>query len=295
MVSCTYPMAVLVIGATGRIGQPVTRLLIERGHRVRAGVRDVASPAAAQPHAEIVRADFDDQRSLEAAVRGAAAVVAAGTAHRAGPDGERRHGLALAEAVARAGGPPLVYVSGAGADRPSDVPVFESKRAVEKRIAELGLAATVLAPAYFMENAFNPWNLDALARGRFPMALAPDRPLAQIAIDDVAAMAVLAVERFGQLVGQRIELASDELTGEQAAERLSRATGRRFTYERVDAPPPLRPLFAWLDTVGFGIDLAALHERYPEVGWRSFEAWARSSSAASVLQPCSAQSAGVPS
>jgi uncharacterized protein YbjT (DUF2867 family) len=273
-------MEVLVAGATGRIGQPLVRLLLERGHRVKAGVRNVASPAAAVLDAEVVRADFDDPASLEAAARGVDAVVATGTAHRVGPDGERRHGIALAEALAGAG-VPLVYVSGAGADRPSGVPVFEAKRAVERRIAELGLPAAILAPVYFMENASNPWNLDALAHGRFPLALPPDRPLAQVALDDVAAMAVVAVERFAQLAGQRIELASDELTGEQAAERLSRATGRPFTFERVQAPPPLRALFAWLDEMGFAIDLPALHARYPEVGWRSFETWARSSSAAS--------------
>jgi uncharacterized protein YbjT (DUF2867 family) len=284
-------MQVLVVGATGRIGRPVARLLAERGHRVRAGVRDVA----AQLDAEVVRADFDDPASLEAAARGVDAIVATGTAHRAGPDGERRHGTALAEAVARAGGPALVYVSGAGADRPSGVPVFEAKRAVEARIAQLGLAATILAPAYFMENALNPWNLEALAHGRFPLALPADRPLAQVAIDDVAAMAVLAVERFDALAGQRIELASDELTGEQAAQRLSRATGRHFEFARVESPPPLRALFAWLDAVGFAIDLPALHVRYPEVGWRSFEAWARNMSAVSAWPKCPAQSAGVPS
>jgi uncharacterized protein YbjT (DUF2867 family) len=272
-------MQVLVLGATGRIGRPTAELLLARGHRVRAGVRDPGSSAAAQLRIAVVRADFDDPASLEAAARGADAVVATGTAHRVGPDGERRHGIALAEAVARAGGPPLVYVSGAGADRPSNVPVFEAKRAVEARIAELRLAATILAPAYFMENALNPWNIEALAHGRFPLALPADLPLAQVAIDDVAAMAVVVVERFGELAGQRIELASDELTGAQAAATLSRVTGRRFAFERVEAPPPLRPLFAWLETVGFAIDRAALRERYPEVGWRSFAEWARSSSA----------------
>jgi uncharacterized protein YbjT (DUF2867 family) len=284
-------MEVLVLGASGRIGRPAARLLIERGHRVLAGMRN---PAAA-PGTAVVRADFDDPASLEAAARGVDAVVATGTAHRAGPDGERRHGVALADALARAGGPPLVYVSGAGADRPTGVPVFESKRAVEARIAALALPAVILAPAYFMENALNPWNLEALRQGRLTLALPGDRPLAQVALDDVASMAVLAVERFAELAGQRIELASDELTGVAAAAALTRATSRRFVFDRVEAPPPLRALFAWLAAEGFAIDLAALHARYPEVGWRSFEAWARNSSAAAASPPCSAQSAGVPS
>jgi uncharacterized protein YbjT (DUF2867 family) len=271
---------ILVAGATGRIGRPVAELLLDREHRVRAAVRDPRSAAAvelAARGAEVVVGDFDDVDGLAAAIRGAGAVVAAGTAHRAGPDGERRHGENVAEAVARTGADLLVYVSGAGADRPTGVPVLESKRAVEERVAALGLRATILAPAYFMENAFNPWNLGALARGAFPLPLAADRRLQQVAIDDVAAMAVLAVERPGELGGRRIEIASDELTGEQAAERLTHATGRRFAFERLPAErlaPPLQRLFAWLGSVGFDIDLRALHERHPQVGWRSFERWA---------------------
>jgi uncharacterized protein YbjT (DUF2867 family) len=271
---------VFVAGATGRIGGPVARLLLARGHDVRAGTRDPRSRAAAalaRHGARIVHADFDDVPSLTAAARGSAAVVSAGTAHRAGPDGERRHGVNLAEAVAHASAPLLVYISGAGADRPSGVPVFESKRAVEERIHALGLDAAVLAPVYLMENALNPWNLDALARGRFPLPLAPDRALQQVSIADVAAMAVVAVERAAALVGTRVEIASDELTGAQAAQRLTRVTGRRYAFERLalDAlAPPLRALFAWLERVGFAIDLAALRERHPDVEWRSFERWA---------------------
>jgi uncharacterized protein YbjT (DUF2867 family) len=270
----------LVAGATGRIGRPVAELLLARGHRVRAAVRDPRSAAAAElagRGAEIAVADFDDVDGLAAAVDGAGAVVAAGTAHRAGPDGERRHGENLAEAVARAGAELLVYVSGAGADARTGVPVLESKRAVEERIATLALRATILAPAYFMENAFNPWNLAALARGAFPLPLAADRRLQQVAIDDVASMAVLAVERSNELAGRRVEIASDELTGADAAERITRATGRRFVFERLateQLAPPLRRLFAWLVDVGFDIDLRALHERHPQVEWRSFERWA---------------------
>jgi uncharacterized protein YbjT (DUF2867 family) len=176
---------------------------------------------------------------------------------------------------ARAGRPPPIYVSGAGAGRPTGVPVLESKRAVEERIAMLRPEGPILAPAYFMENAFNPWNAGALARGRFPMALSADRPLAQVAVDDVAAMAALAAARPEALARRRIELASDELTGAQAAARLSRATGRRYAFESValDAlPPPLRALFAWLEADGFAIDVTSLHD--PEVGWHSFERWA---------------------
>ena len=74
---------VFVAGATGRIGSPVARLLIARGHHVVAGTRDPRSPAAAalaRRGARIVHADFDDMASLAAGARMGEAVVSAGTA-----------------------------------------------------------------------------------------------------------------------------------------------------------------------------------------------------------------------
>ena len=176
--------------------------LLERGHRVRLLSRD--PDAAKWPGiAEPVRGDFDDPDGLRAAFAGVDAVFATGTAHRAGPAGEARHGAALAEAVSEAGVPHLVYVSGAGAERPTGVPVFESKRAVEQRIAELGLHATILAPAYFMENAFNPWNLPALEAGRLALPLAGDRVLQQVAIEDITALSITSTSAGWEIAASR--------------------------------------------------------------------------------------------
>jgi uncharacterized protein YbjT (DUF2867 family) len=198
-------------------------------------------------------------------------------AGRRRPDGEAQHGLALAEAVRTAAVPHLVYVSGAGAERPTGVPVFDSKRAVEERIGQLRLAAAVLAPVYFMENAFNPWNLAALGAGRFPLPLPGDRVLQQVAIEDIAAVAVLVLEQPDRFAGKRIELASDELSGRDAAAALSRATSRPFEFEEMarDAlASPLRILFDWLDRVGTSVDIAGLRSAYPEIRWHRFEDWA---------------------
>jgi uncharacterized protein YbjT (DUF2867 family) len=272
----TERLTIAVAGATGRLGRPVALRLLERGHRVRLLSRD--PDAAKWPGiAEPVRGDFDDPAGLRAAFAGVDAVFATGTAHRAGPAGEARHGTALAEAMSEARVPHLVYVSGAGAERPTGVPVFESKRAVERRIAELGLHAAILAPAYFMENAFNPWNLPALEAGRLALPLPGDRVLQQVAIEDIAAFAVRALERPAEFAGRRLELASDALTGEQAAAALSRATDRRYEFQRLALdpfPPPLRLLFEWLERTGTSVEIQTLHREHPDVGWHSFERWA---------------------
>ncbi len=275
-------LEILVAGATGRFGT-LTELLIARGHRIRALARVPDSPPArGLEHlgARIVPGDYDDPGSLARAARGVDAVFASGTAHRAGPAGEARHGLNLVDALGAAGSPHLVYVSGAGAERPTAVPVLESKRQVEQRIRVSGLPHTILAPVYLMENALNPWNLRALHHGKLALALPPERPLQQIATDDVVAFAALVLERAPDLAGERIELAGDELTGPDAGAALSLASGSTIEYERIDpaelgrVSPGLTLLFDWLDRVGFSVDIGALHRAYPDLGWRSFAQWA---------------------
>jgi uncharacterized protein YbjT (DUF2867 family) len=210
---------ILAAGATGRL-RPVVEELLVRGHDVRVTARDPGSSVAralAGRGVEIVRSDLDDVDSLSAAARGVDTIFAAGSPHRAGPEGETRHGINVAEAAADADVGHLVFSSGAGADQPTGVPVLDSKHAVEQRIHGLGVPHTILAPVYFMENAFNPWHLSAVAAGTFPLALPPDRLLQQLAIEDLAALAATVIERRDEFLGQRIELAGDELTGEQAA------------------------------------------------------------------------------
>jgi uncharacterized protein YbjT (DUF2867 family) len=271
-------LTVLVAGATGRF-RPVAELLLKRGHRVRAGTRDRRSPATqelATLGAELVAFDFDDPVSIEEAARGVDAVFASGTAHRVGPDGEIRHGRNLADALTSAGIGHLVYSSGAGADRPTGVPIFEGKRQVEEYLNARRLPATILAPVYLMENLFNPWNVPALASGVFPSPVPPRRPIQQIPVVDVAGFAVHALEHRDELLGQRIDLASDSLTGLEEAHIISAASGRELETREVSrAGGPLHLLFEWLDRVGFSVDIAGLRRDFPDVRWHTFAEWAR--------------------
>src|SRR5262249_36990273 len=128
----------------------------------------------------------------------------------------------------------------------------------------------------FMENLFNPWNLPALRARVFPSPIPVATPLQQVATADIASVATLAIERPREFAGERIPLASDELTAERAADILSRATGRRFHAQQLQAgevAPSLRALFAWLEQTDDDIDIPCLHARYPEVKWRSYAAW----------------------
>jgi uncharacterized protein YbjT (DUF2867 family) len=157
------------------------------------------------------------------------------------------------------------------------VPVFDAKGAIEAHIRSLALAYTIVAPVYFMENLFNPWNLPALSAGVLPSPVDVDRPVQQVAIANVATFVALVLEDPGEFVGRRVEIASDELTAADAALAMSRIVGRRFAARRVEGDSlggGLAPLFGWLERVGDHVDIAALRARHPSVGWLSFERWA---------------------
>jgi uncharacterized protein YbjT (DUF2867 family) len=270
---------VLVVGAGGRFGH-IADLLIERGHEVRATSRDPESPAAKRLEAlaaEIVPADYEEPGSLAAAARGVDAVFAGGTAHHVGPQGEARHGANLAQAIAAADVPHVVFVSGDGAAPGSPLPLFRAKWEAEEEIGATGISHTILAPTYLMENLFNPWNIPALQAGVFPSPIAVDRPLQQAAVADLLSLAVLAIESPQRFAGRRIAIASDEVTAEQAADTISDLIPRTLEPRQAPAdqlPPGMSFLFSWLESTGHQVDVDALHDELPEVAWHGYGAWA---------------------
>src|SRR5215204_964989 len=84
---------VLVTGATGKQGGHLVRELLARGHSIRALTRKPESPAAvalAERGVTIVPGDFEDQGSLERAVRGGDTVFAMATPCESGERAETR-------------------------------------------------------------------------------------------------------------------------------------------------------------------------------------------------------------
>ena len=90
------------------------------------------------------------------------------------------------------------------------------------------------------------------------------------------------LEHRNSFLGKRIDIASDEITGEQAAKILSNELGHRIRYvqiplERVrQANEDMARMYEWYERIGTGIDITSLHQEYPEVNWLTFKDWARS-------------------
>ena len=281
----TEKRSVLVSGATGQQGGALARVLLGKGHRVRAFVRKPDSPEAKELErlgAELAVGDLEKPSTIEDAARGMDAAFVVATPFEAGTEAETRHGIAATDAAKAAGVEHLIYSSVADADKDTGIPHFDSKREVEEHIEGLGIPYTIVAPVYFMDNLLAPWTLPQLEEGRIPMALPSSRPLQQIALSDIVAFTALVLENREQFVGRRVDIASDELAGEEVAEVLTRVTGHEIGYVELPLEQVRQAMgedgarmFEWFDRVGYSADIEVLRREHPEVGWHTFEVWAK--------------------
>jgi uncharacterized protein YbjT (DUF2867 family) len=278
------PISVLVTGATGRQGGQVARHLLRKGHRVRALTRNPQASSATYLErigAEVVQGDFAHPESVERAAKGLDAAFIVTTPFEGGAEAEERMGIAALDAVDAAGVGHIVFSSVAGASTCTGIPHFDSKHRIEAHLGTLSTPSTVVAPVFFMENLLGPAFLPGLRTGSLAMPLPRWRRLQQVALTDLGAFCALVLERRDPFLSQRIEVASDELTGEEAARALSLASGRDIHF--VELPlavvraesEDMARMYEWFDRVGYHADIDRLRLAYPEVGWHSFDDWLR--------------------
>ncbi|MEV8439866.1 NmrA/HSCARG family protein [Actinosynnema sp. NPDC051121] len=273
---------ILITGATGAQGGAVTRALLARGHRVRTLTRAPHSVAAQELRrlgADVAHGDFDDPASLRAALDGVRAVFAVTTPFGSDTDAEVRHGIAVVDAARDV--EHIVFTSASNADRRTGIPHFDSKQRIEEHLATAGPRWTVLGPAAFIDDKFGEWTVQGLRQGTFHLPMPSDRPLHLVAVRDIAAVAVLALEQPDRFAGRRLDLAGEALTPAGMAEALTAAIGRPIRHH---APPldvvarystDLAAMFGYFTDVGTDIDLPRLHAELPEITWTRYADFVR--------------------
>lgn len=193
-------MKVLVIGATGALGRPVVKALLERGVPVRAVNRHPEQAAdLARLGAEVVAGDLTDAASLQRACTGVQRVLAA--AHGIMGRGRWRSEAVddvghrtLIDAARNAGVQRLVYISGHGVRADHPVDFFRTKHRIEQLVRASGLETVVLRPAAFMEHHVHQFNGQAvLAKGKAQLIGAGTKKRNFVAATDVAQFAVRAL------------------------------------------------------------------------------------------------------
>ncbi|WP_376704178.1 NmrA/HSCARG family protein [Mesorhizobium sp. ISC25] len=221
-------MTILVTGATGNVGRNVVEQLVKRGANVRALVRD-PSKANFPADVDVVQGDLLDVDSLRKAFSGVStlfllnAVVA----------DEFTQALVALAAAREAGIERIVYLSVIHSDLYVNVPHFAGKFGVERMIEQMGLNATILRPAYFMNNDITIKDV-VTGYGIYPMPIGA-KGVAMIDARDIGEIAAIELIRREQAAAplpfDRINLVGpDTLTGADVAAIWTDVLGRQIAY-----------------------------------------------------------------
>ncbi|CAN5333178.1 NmrA/HSCARG family protein [soil metagenome] len=221
-------MTILVTGATGRVGRHVVQQLVDRGAAVRVLVRDPAK-ADFPASVEVARGDLLDIESLRAAFADVSTLFLLNAVA-----GDEFTQALIALNVARESGVErVVYLSVIHADRFVNVPHFAVKFGAERMIQQMGFSATILRPAYFIDNELTI--TDVIANyGVYPMPIG-GKGLAMVDARDIAEVAAIELIRRDQAPGKLpidiINLVGPEtLTGSNVAAIWSEVMVRPVVY-----------------------------------------------------------------
>lgn len=186
---------ILVAGGTGRLGSQVVAGLLSTGHQVRVLARGRRPPSPEITGAEVVTGSVTDPSVVARAVTGVEAVVSAVTGFpsvspaRVDLDGTR----VLADAAERADAR-LVLLSVAGASPEAPMGLFRAKFHAEHLLRRSSLAWTIIRPEAFADLWIDLLTTTA-GRSHRPLVFGRgNNPMGWVAVRDVAALTVRAVE-----------------------------------------------------------------------------------------------------
>ena len=256
-------MTILVTGATGRVGRHVVQQLVERGAAVRVLVRD-PSKADFPAGLEVAQGDMLDIDALRSAFAGVRTLFLL----NAVAGDEFTQALIALNIAREAGVERVVYLSVIHAERFVNVPHFAVKSGAERMIEQMGFSATILRPAYFIDNELMIKDV-ILNYGVYPMPIG-GKGVAMVDARDIAEVAAIELIRRDQAPGKLpIEtfnlVGPDTLTGEDVAAIWSDVLGRPVAYGG-DDPTGFEQNLANLMPRWMAYEMRLMAERYVSDG-----------------------------
>lgn len=233
---------VLVVGATGLLGNEVSHRARTAGHQVRVLVRagSAGRPRLEAFGCEAVEGDLKDGASLDIACRDIDVVVTTANSMLSKRTGDslesvdRKGSLDLVSAASRARVKRFIYTS-VSPQFTDNVPFIRHKREVERAVRASGMTWFILQPTAFMEIHAGPVGGWDLRKGHVRTSGDGRTPIGYISVHDVAAFAAAAIT---QANGNRdLLLAGPEpLSARDAIQIAERETGKRFKVQRLPLP-----------------------------------------------------------
>jgi len=253
---------ILVVGATGKLGSTVTRMLLAQGQPVRIFAR---SHSPYQPlvdaGAQVVLGDLKQRSSLNAACEGVDIVITTASAgERGGEDtvqtvdweGNRN----LIDAAKTAGVKQFIFVSVAFADSNSPVPIWQAKGKTENYLRESGLPYTIIAPNGYME-ALMPMVVGMPAMMGQPVTLVGEgrRKHSYISVSDVAAFVLASIGHPAALNQKLIIGGPEPVSFRDAVAIYERVLGRSIPVRSVAPGEPMPGLPEIVPQLLAGLDM----------------------------------------
>jgi uncharacterized protein YbjT (DUF2867 family) len=223
---------ILIAGGTGALGSAIARRLLDDRRPVRVMTRQrERAHALEQRGASVVVADLREPSTLAEACRGITHVITTANAFMGtGKDSvsatDEQGNRNLIDAARAARVRQFVFTSARLPRAFRAIDYFAAKFATEDYLKSSGLAWTILRPTAFMETWAQIIGDPLVKTGATRIFGAGTTPINFVAIDDVAAVAVMTLDR-PDAMNQTIEIGGPEnLTLLEVAETIERVTGR---------------------------------------------------------------------
>ncbi|XP_009078716.1 PREDICTED: nmrA-like family domain-containing protein 1, partial [Acanthisitta chloris] len=222
----------------------VARALLGDGSfRVRAVTRSPRKKAAEELRllgAEVVKADQDDEASLERALEGAyGAFVVTNFWEHCSKEKEIEQGKCLANLSKRLG---LRHVVFSGLENVEQltggrlkVLHFDGKGVVGEYFQKIGVPTTTIRLPFYFENFLSIFKLQKAPQGdtfvlELPMG---DTPMDGMAVEDLGPVVLCLLNSPGEYIGQVIGLSTGKLTEAEYATVISQQTGKTVTASKI--------------------------------------------------------------
>jgi uncharacterized protein YbjT (DUF2867 family) len=247
---------ITVFGATGAQGGGLVRAILNDtngGFTARAVTRDINSDKAkelASLGAEVVAGDVDDAASVDKALNGAyGAYFVTFFWNHFSPELELAQAKTFADAAKKADIKhaiwstledvrefvPLHDDSMPTLREKYKVPHFDAKGEGDKFFIDAGVPTTFLYPSFYWENfIYFGSGPKKGADGKLQLTLPiGDAKMGGVATEDIGKCAYGIFKKGKELIGKKIGLAGDQLTGQEMADALGKALGQPVSYNKI--------------------------------------------------------------
>ena len=271
---------IFVTGATGNVGGAAVRHLLQQNFYVKALVRDTSvTNLTKHDNLAIVKGDLNDPSSYEQHLNDIDGVFCNLT-YEHGVDKEIKQGLGIIDVSKRNNVKHFIYCSVIGNDLNTGIPHWESKSRIEDHLKQSGLNFTILRPGSFYENLLRPQVKSRILKGKLVLPTRKDKVQQFISTEDVGRMAIIVFSGPGTYYNKTLNLAADQMNGEQLATLFSKVMKRNIKFQqlpgfivRLVLGRDLAKMFRWVNNndVLFVKDIESFRKEFP--GMMNLEKW----------------------